>query len=251
MIRSNTFAPLALATLLGLSVSGARAETIVYTFQQGLAGYSGQVDTNIRGEEPDTIGGAAPELSIDASDGGFESQVLLRFDGVFGSGPGQIGADRVVTGATLSFVVTSAGSGIRFHEMLLPWSDATATFNGFGLGVQANGIEAGLAPVQAIGANDGSANIESGTLVVDFTLAMQRAQAGLAPNGWALLPWLPDGTNGIDVYSAEWDTVAERPLLTITTAPVPEPETWALLGLGLAAVGWRTRRRLAAEASNA
>jgi hypothetical protein len=232
----------AAAVLLG-AAQGASAETIVHTFQQGVAGYTGQVDTNIRGEEPDTAGGSLAELSIDASDGGFESQVLLRFDNVFGAGAGQIGADRVITSATLSFVVTSAGSGIRFHEMLLPWSDATATFNGFGLGVQTDGIEARLASVQAIGGNDGNSNVESGTLVVDFTAAMQRAQAGFAPQGWALLPWLPDGTNGIDVYSAEWDTLTERPLLTITTAPVPEPAAWLMMALGLAGLAARARRQ--------
>ena len=27
------------------------------------------------------------------------------------------------------------------------------------------------------------------------------------------------------------------------TSPIPEPQTWALMGLGLAAVGWAARRR--------
>lgn len=219
------------------------ADTQVLTFQQGLAGYAGQVDTNIRGEEPTTPGGSLQEISIDASDGGFPSQGLLRFDGVFGSAQGQIGSDRVITSATLTLQVTSAGSGIQFHEMLQSWDATLITFDSVGAGIQANGIEAAMLPVLSVGANDSGSNVDAGPLVLDVTLAMQRAQAGFAPFGWALLPFLPEGTNGIDFYSAEWTFVAERPLLSITTTAVPEPTTWAMLGLGLAGVLIRAQRR--------
>ncbi len=230
----------AAAVLLG-AAQAAAADTIVHSFQQGVAGYTGQVDTNIRGEEPTTPGGALAEISIDASDGGFPSQGLLRFDGVFGTAPGQIGSDRVITSATLTLQVTSAGSGIQFHEMRQAWDAAVITFANVGDGIQANGIEAALLPVLSVGANDSGSNVDAGPLVLDMTLALQRAQAGLAPFGWALLPFIPEGTNGIDFYSAEWDFAAERPLLSITTAPVPEPGTWAMLSLGLAGVAWRVR----------
>jgi hypothetical protein len=234
---------LALAVAAVLASTGAQAESLVQTFQQGAGGYTGQFDTNLRGEDPTTPGGSLAEISVDASDGGFPSQGLLRFDGVFGPGAGQIGADRVITAATLTLQVTSAGSGIRFHELLQPWNDATITWASAGDGIQADGIEAALAAVFEVGANDPGANVGEGPLVLDVTLAMQRAQAGLAPYGWALLPFLPEGTNGIDFYSAEWDFVAERPLLSVTTSPVPEPATWGLLALGLAAVARRAATR--------
>lgn len=237
------FVPIAAASMLLATAPAAWADTTVQTFQQGVAGYSGQVDTNLRGEEPATPGGNLLEISIDASDGGFPSQGLLRFDGVFGSGAGQIGNDRVIVSATLTLQIGSAGSGIRFHEMLQAWDAATLTYGGAGDGIQADGIEAATAALFTVGANDAGANIEEGPLVLDMTLAMQRAQSGLAPFGWALLPFFPEGTNGVDFYSAEWITTADRPLLTITTAPVPEPAVLAMFALGLAGLGLQARRR--------
>lgn len=232
-----------IALAVALASGSAQADVLIHSFQQGAGGYAGQVDTNLRGEDPGAPGGSLAEISIDASDGGFPSQGLLRFDGVFGPGAGQVGADRVITSATLTLQVTSAGSGIRFHEMLQAWDGGSLTFASAGDGIQADGTEAAVAAVLEVGANDPGANVGEGPLVLDLTLALQRAQAGLAPHGWALLPFVPEGTNGIDFLSAEWDTVAERPLLTVLTSPVDEPAAWALLALGLGALRLRTQGR--------
>ncbi len=238
----NTARALALAGLL--TATAAQAQTTTFTFQHGVAGYLGGADTTLRAAEPTVALGGDVEAGIDASDGGMPAQALLRFGGLFGSGAGQIGSDQVVTQATLTLTVTSAGSGIRFFEMLQPWNEATATWASLGDGVQANGVEAALTPFLQIGANDGGGNIEEGTLVLDITAALQRQQAGItAGHGWALLPFMPDGTNGIDFYTREWGTLAERPLLTVVTAPVPEPTTLALWISGLLAVAWRVKHR--------
>jgi PEP-CTERM motif len=228
---------------LALALATASASAQTFVFQQGNGGYAGQVDTNLRGEEPTVPGGSLAEISIDASDGGFPSQGLLRFDGVFGTGPGQISPDLVVTAATLTLQIGSAGSGIRFHEMRQAWDAASLTWALAGNGIDADGVEAASMPVFTVGANDSGANIEAGTLVLDFTSAMQRAQSGMAPFGWALLPFLPEGTNGVDFYSAEWDVVADRPLLSVMTSPVPEPATWAMLALGVAGLMVRSGSR--------
>lgn len=233
---------LALASLL--IAGAAQAQSTTFTFQHGVAGYLGGADTTLRAAEPTVALGSEPEAGVDASDGGLPAQALLRFGGVFGSGAGQIASDRVVTQATLTLTITSAGSGIRFFEMLRPWSEATATWAGLGEGVQPDGLEAAATPFLQIGTNDGSANIEAGTLVLDITAALQREQAGLTPGlGWALLPFTPDGTNGIDFYTREWTTLSERPLLTVVTSPVPEPGSLALWLSGLLALAWGVKSR--------
>ena len=201
--------------LLALCSVPASAATL--TFQHGSNGYLGGADTTLISNTPDSAFGDSDELSIDASDGGSPNHVLVRFDNLFGTSAGQIGASDLIVSATLTVNVTSDGSGILFHDMLLPWS---------------------------VGANTGDANIEQGSLTLDFTDALRRMQNGTVPGyGWALMPFMPNGTNGIDFPSRDFSLVAERPLLTVEVTPVPEPETYAMLLAGLGLIGFAARRR--------
>ncbi|MGH8636448.1 MAG: PEP-CTERM sorting domain-containing protein [Burkholderiales bacterium] len=77
-----------------------------------------------------------------------------------------------------------------------------------------------------------------------MTASLQAVRSGALPGyGWALLPFMPNGTNGVDFVSSELLPVDLRPLLTVEVAPVPEPETYALLLLaGLTLVGAAHRR---------
>jgi len=216
------------------------------TFQHGVNGYLGTSDTTLQSSDPDTVLGALNEVSIDASDGGSPNHVLLRFDNLFGNGAGQIGAAHAITSAKLLVNISSVGSGVIFHDMLVTWSQNTATWNSFGSGVQANGIEAVASPFASIGANNGESNIFESTLEVDVTASLQAVKAGTLPgHGWALLPFMPNGTNGVDFYTSEEFTTSLRPLLTVEIQPVPEPETYALMAAGLGLVAFAVRRRKA------
>lgn len=233
-------------TLIALAVATAAtsASAATYTFQQDVNGYHGAMDVTLYSSNADFSDGNEQEVSVDASDSGSPNHVLLRFDGLFGDGTGQIKAGEQIVSATLTLEITSAGSGIMFHDMLVDWNPASATWNSFGEGIQTDGIEATAQPFLALGADNGDKNIESGVLVLDFTEALRRMQDGSVPGyGWALLPFMPNGTNGVDFYSAEGFDPTTRPLLTVEVAAVPEPGTWAMLAAGLALIGAVARRR--------
>ena len=63
-------------------------------FQEGIGGYEGTQDKEIRSDGADTNNGQANEISVDGDDGSpgaQPTQGLIRFDGFIGSQPGQAG----------------------------------------------------------------------------------------------------------------------------------------------------------------
>lgn len=230
-----------LAAALALHTAGAaQAAMTVYSFQQGANGYSAAVDAGIDQGDPATPLGTEPSLSVDL--GSFSagvpsiSAMLLRFDGVFGTGAGQVPLTASITKATLSLNVNDAGSGFQLFDMLATWGDGItwdASFNTPGF--PAPGVGAAATPVTSAGQDCNAQNVIEGLLTLDVTASLLGQQAGNLPgHGWVLWPWTTAGWNGVDFDTSEAANVADRPLLTIT---VPEPGAAALLlpGLGLLA----------------
>ncbi len=217
-----------LALITGITVTGLAAistitpaNAAVFTFQQGVNGYTGARDAELREADPNTNSGGATSISIDADEppnSGNDTQGLIGFDNVFGNGPGQIPLGYKIVSATLTLNVFNRGSGIRFVRILNNWDENTVTWNSFGAdGITPNSAEA--TPVfTTIGANDSNPNIPVGVLTVDISGALA---FGGANNGLGLLPFV-NGTNGIDFYSAQYSILNLRPLLTVTAIPVPE-----------------------------
>ncbi|MCQ9374710.1 DNRLRE domain-containing protein [Methyloversatilis sp. XJ19-13] len=239
------------STLIALALSAAFASPAfaagtTLTFQQGIGGYSGTQDTVIRSAAPSANYGSESDISVDGDDGSPGLQPnhgLIRFDGLFGNGISQIGSGFTVVSATLTLNVFNPGSGFTVHDMLTDWAQGSATWNSFGGGVQADGVEASVASLFSIGANNGAENVANGVLVIDVTATLQGMAAGNLPGyGWALLPFT-SGTNGIDFDTSEYSVTSLRPLLSVEIAPVPEPETYAMLLAGLGLIGFAARRR--------
>lgn len=240
------FAPHVLAAGLCTLIAAGGASATTLTFQQQAAGYAGTQDTELWGGSPTTpLGLSEQSFSVDGDNGGSQSQGLIRFDGLFGAGAGQIKATDVIVSARLTLVVTSEGSGFTVHDLLQDWGQASATWASFGGGVQADGIEAVAAPIASFGQNDSSKHVFFPSLEIDVTASLARAQLGQLPGyGWALLPF-PQGTNGVDFATGEAIGTFNHPLLTVQVQAVPEAGTPALWLTGLAALAWIARRRKA------
>jgi len=195
------------ATQVDIAVSGevAVAPTIA-TFQQGVAGYAGTVDTYLESEDATADNSTATTLVVDLDP---EQHILLRFDNIFGTEPGQIPPGASIQSASLEINVTNGSDeGALLHRMLQSWDD-TDTWNTWGDGIDADGIEA---EATAESSSNGSS---SGTATIDVTPDVQVWSNNPASNrGWAWLP--PSGDDSWQFRSAEGTT---PPKLTVTYFP--------------------------------
>ncbi|MBN2476320.1 MAG: lamin tail domain-containing protein [Pirellulales bacterium] len=183
----------------------------VLSFQDGVnpdATYAGTVDTEIRWSTPTADLSTETSINVDGSDDGGAVQALIRFDNIFGDGPGQVALTDPIARATLTLNVTDTGDNMQLHRMLSGWAE-TSNWNTFGgNGVQANGIEA-MATADAV-ASAGS----TGRITIDVTSSVLAWQAAPSSNhGWVLLP---TGSGGVDFDSHEDGTGANRPMLSVT-----------------------------------
>jgi concanavalin A-like lectin/glucanase superfamily protein/slime mold repeat-containing protein len=174
------------------------------TFQQGVSGYAGAVDTFIASATPTAANGAAITITVDGSP---LQHVLIRFDGIIGNGAGQVPPGATIQSATLSVNVTNVSANAAgFHRMLQSWSGAS-TWDSLVGGVQANGTEAVATP------DVSSASSVTGQHSVNVTASVAAWAAGAVNLGWALLP---GGTDGWGFESSEAATAANRPRLSVT-----------------------------------
>jgi hypothetical protein len=174
------------------------------TYQQGIGGYTGTVDTELDSGSPTTDKSANTSIVVDLDDGSGEAQGLIRFDNIFGTAAGQIPLGVQITSASLTVEVTSATTGnVNLHRMLQSWSE-TSTWNSLWSGLTADGTE--LATIA-----DAQVTPGQGTAVfADLESTVQAWANGDANYGWGLLA---DSTNGWDFASSE-GTI--RPILSVT-----------------------------------
>ncbi|MEM8808560.1 MAG: DNRLRE domain-containing protein, partial [Cyanobacteria bacterium P01_G01_bin.38] len=151
------------------------------TFQQGVNGYSGTVDTWLHGYDPDATFGGDSQLSVDGDWWGQETHVLLRFEALFGSQAGQIGLDDTIDSAVLELTITNSGGGVAIHDLLRGWSEIDS-WNSLGNGIQTDDVE-------AVNTSLVVTDLVGGVVSIDVTASLQAWQADPSSNyGWAFLP---------------------------------------------------------------
>ncbi len=229
MIPKNTLTA-AVASLLVTSATMTQADMV--SFQNGVNSYTGTADSWIAtasstgsGDETGTNYGSDTSLKVETDQS--NGQGMIRFDAIFGNGPGQIPLGSTITSATLSIKTLDGGfaatpSSPAVHRMLVAWDESAVTWNSMVNGIQADGTDT-LALADDVG-GDNLANGDVGSW--DVTASVQAWSSGNTNNGWALL-----GTtgNGWDASTSESGTVADRPVLSIEFS-TPQAGAPTLLG---------------------
>ena len=191
------------------------------SFQHGVNGYQGTVDTEIWALATKTILDENPNASSDANNDGGESQVLMRFDGIFGDGPRQIPKGSSIVSAKLVVAAFDQGSTVNLHRMLVPFGKHS-TWDSMISGVSADGFESSR---HKDGFTFGKIAASTSGAVFDVTDTLQIWSNGKPNHGWV---FLNTGGNGWDFYTAEFDKIEQRPKLTVKFLP-PKPQVEKLI----------------------
>ena len=179
------------------------------TFQDGLSGYTGTVDTHIMEAEPAIDHGTLESVEWDTDDPlgtGLYKYALLRFDNIFGSNPGQIPLGATIQSATLRYEVFNVGDPANINEVTVDWIESE-TWDSFGGEAGIQGDEYGASLGSATG------NV-TGVMTVDVTASLAAWSNNPSTNrGWL---FTPTNTDGVDLRSSEYATVSSRPSLEVT-----------------------------------
>lgn len=201
------------------------AGTASASFRQNVNGYASAHDTRIRANTPDADGSALANAFVDWDVAGTgvenDDQILIRFDDIFGSNPGQVPPGSQIHAAMLDLATVinnGYGDGGQFYAILAQWQD-TDTWNTLLNGISADGFEAASNATAVAGSPTRNPNVCGGFMAFDMTTDVAAWSSGARPNyGWAILPW-PNGGDGWGVSLSESVTERERPQLRIYYTP--------------------------------
>lgn len=201
--------------MLTASVSADRTDTAakrppsgIVHFQQGTDDYSGTVDVEVWAIAPNKPLEKQGTLTSDGNNGGGESQVLMRFDKIFGSKTGQVPRFARIKSAKLKVVAFDPGTTVYIHRIFVPWS-AAATWDGLAAGLSIDNVEASTV---RDGFTFGQISMDRQSVEFDVTQTVQHWADGEENFGWV---FINTGSNGWDFYSADWHEQDLRPKLTI------------------------------------
>ncbi len=186
------------------------------TFIQGVDGYKGTVDVEIWALAPTTILHNNPQVTVDESNGGAESQVLMRFDDIFGTKERQIPLGSTIVSARLEVSAFDQGDTVHLHRMLVPFGNAP-TWNKMVSGVSADGMES-LRVTETF--TFGKISAAASFVAFEVTETLQAWSNGTENHGWV---FLNTGGNGWDFYASDFDKTAQRPRLIVKFIPPTVP----------------------------
>lgn len=194
------------------SARGNTVQATEISFQEGVNGYSGTIDTEIWALARKTILDKNPNASSDANNDGGESQVVMRFDNIFGSNDRQIPLGSTIVSAKLIVAAFDQGSTVNLHRMLVPFGKHS-TWDSLISGVSADGFEASR---HKDGFTFGKISASTSGVIFDVTDTVQIWSLGKPNHGWV---FLNTGGNGWDFYTAEFDKIEQRPKLVVKYLP--------------------------------
>lgn len=174
--------------------------------------YRGCVDTEIWELSPHKVMESFDVVTSDANNDGGESQILMRFDGIFGKNPGQIPPESRIRKATLVVTAFDPGTTVNLHRMLVPWPKS-ATWNNMVAGISADGQEASRHKESF---TFGKITANKQTVRFEVTDSVQAWSSGKPNHGWV---FLNTGANGWDFYSSEYVEMESRPSLEVEFLP--------------------------------
>jgi Calcineurin-like phosphoesterase/Purple acid Phosphatase, N-terminal domain len=221
MTRQHTPCPLrgrllnATVAIVAMSCASTVRATVV-TFQNGVSGYTGAVDTHIRQAAPTSVHSGLTSVNWDGDDppaSGQDNAALIRFDGVFGGGAGQVPIGSQIASATLTYTVFNTGDAGIIHEAAVDWT-GTTTWNTFGVTAGVNVDDYGTYVNTATGSSLTTYNID-----VTPSLLVWSADPSLN-KGWIILP---SNADGVDIRSSEYATITLRPKLTVNYGAAAPP----------------------------
>jgi hypothetical protein len=182
--------------------------TKTVSFQQGVDGYKGTVDTEIWALATKTLLESNPNASSDANNDGGESQVLMRFDEIIGSGAKQVPKNARVKSARLMVSAFDQGTTVNLHRLLVPF-DESATWSSMVSGLSADGFEASR---HKDSFTFGKIAANSSEIIFDVTDTVQAWVNGEDNHGWV---FMNTGGNGWDFYASEFMNTSQRPKLVV------------------------------------
>ncbi|MCZ6701478.1 MAG: DNRLRE domain-containing protein, partial [Ignavibacteria bacterium] len=188
-------------------------DSVMASFQDGINGYSGTVDTYLDGPDPNVPKGNDNIFIWDQNGGGGQPRyALLRFENIFGTDTFQIPTDGWIYFANLEYNVTNSGNQSNVNEATSNW-DESVTFNNF----PGDPLVQGSTITTAFGNSTSNFSI-------DVTSSIRNWAADSTMNkGWI---FIPQGNNDVGVSSSESITLNSRPKLVVSyfvPTAIPNP----------------------------